>query len=78
MSEVFIRLFGFAVFLLQEPVSAGIDLKKEKERQESWTSRLMKKINEHKFITMIVAIIIACTMTNFFLIYRFIHIIEKI
>ena len=53
-------------------------LKKEKERQESWTSRLMKKINEHKFITMIVAIIIACTMTNFFLIYRFIHIIEKI
>ena len=53
-------------------------LKKEKEKQESWTSRLMKKINEHKFITMIVAIIIACTMTNFFLIYRFIHIIEKI
>ena len=34
MSEVFIRLFGFAVFLLQAPVSAGIDLKKEKERKE--------------------------------------------
>lgn len=53
-------------------------LQKEKERTESWTSKLIKKISKHKFITVTIAIIIACTMTNFFLIYRFIHIIEKI
>lgn len=53
-------------------------LQREKERKESWTSKLMRKISEHKFIAITIAIIIACTMTNFFLIYRFIHIIEKI
>lgn len=53
-------------------------LQKEREKKKSWTSKLIKKISEHKFITITIAIIIACTMTNFFLIYRFIHIIEKI
>ena len=53
-------------------------LQREKERKESWTSKLIRKISEHKFIAITIAIIIACTMTNFFLIYRFIHIIEKI
>ena len=32
-------------------------LQREKERKESWTSKLMKKISEHKFIAITIAII---------------------
>lgn len=45
------------------------------KNKEKWTSRFIKKIIEHKFIFTAIAIIIVCTITNFFLIYRF---IEKI
>ena len=49
----------------------------EKEKKENWTSRLIKKIVEHKFISIVVAIVMMCVITNLCLIYKFLCVMEE-
>ena len=53
-------------------------LEKKKEKKESWTSRLIKKIVEHKFISVVVAIVVMCGVTNLCLIYKFLCVMEEL
>ena len=53
-------------------------LEKRKEKKEKWTSRLLEKIIEHKFLSVVIAIVAMCVITNLCLIYRFILIMEKL
>ena len=50
----------------------------EKEKKKNWTSRFLKKVNEHKFLTITISIVGMCMVTNIFLIYKFISIMEKL
>ena len=49
----------------------------EKNRKEKWTSKIIKKIEKHKFLASVLSVIIMCAITNFFLIYNFVCIIGK-
>ena len=49
----------------------------EKNRKEKWTSKIIKKIEKHKFLAIVLYVIIMCAITNFFLIYKFVCIIGK-
>lgn len=51
---------------------------KNKEKKEKWTSKLFKKIIEHKFLTIVIAIVVMCVITNLCLIYKFIYIMENL
>lgn len=51
-------------------------LQKQKIKKEKWTSKLIRKIKEHKIIFAILMIIIICMITNIVLIYKFINILE--
>lgn len=53
-------------------------LQKEKNLKEKWTSKLFRKICEHKFLVAALAIILICAITNFCLMYRFLHILSRI
>lgn len=53
-------------------------LREDKEKKEKWTSRIVRKIVEHKFLTVVVAIVGVCVITNLCLIYRFIRIMESL
>lgn len=52
-------------------------LDKRKEKKEGWTSKFIKKIIEHKFLLIVISVIIMCIITNLCLIYKFICIMEK-
>ena len=47
-------------------------------KKKNWTSKIMDKIVNHKFISTAIFIAIACGITNICLIYRFIYIMEKL
>ena len=49
-----------------------------KSKKEKWTSKLVKKISEHKIIFTSITAIIICTITNCILIYRFIEKIQSL
>lgn len=53
-------------------------LQRQKNKKEKWTSKLIKKIKEHKIIFTILMMIIICMITNCFLIYKFINILLEI
>ena len=53
-------------------------LEKKKEKIESWTSKIINKIIEHKFLSIVLAIVMMCVITNICLIYKFICIMEKL
>ena len=42
-------------------------------KKEKWTSKVFKKIIEHKFLTIVLAIVAMCVITNLCLIYKFIY-----
>ena len=51
---------------------------KEKDRQkENWTSKILKMMSKHKFITSIVAIFISFSIINIILIKNFMTILEN-
>lgn len=52
-------------------------LQKPKTKKESWTSRIYKKIMEHKILSISFLLISMCVIMNFCLIYQFIHILES-
>lgn len=52
-------------------------LQKSKIRKRSWTSKIAKIIVGHKVISAIFAIIIMCFVMNFWLVYRFISVLEN-
>ncbi len=47
-------------------------------KKEKWTSKLFKKIIEHKFLTIVLAIVAMCVITNLCLIYKFIYLMENL
>ena len=53
-------------------------LENKTEKKEKWTSKLFKKIIEHKFLTIVIAIVAMCVITNLCLIYKFIYIMENL
>ena len=53
-------------------------LENKKEKKEKWTSKIVKKIIEYKFLTVVIAIVVMCVITNLFLIYKFIRIMESL
>ena len=50
-------------------------LERAKEDKESWTSKVIKKILEYKFLSLAILTVIVCTITNIILICKF---VEKI
>lgn len=53
-------------------------LVKNKKHRMSWTSSFVKKILAHKLIFSMVLIILLCFCINFWLIYRFVNILQII
>ena len=53
-------------------------LENKKEKKEKWTSKLFKKIIEHKFLTIVIAIVAMCVITNLCLIFKFIYLMENL
>ena len=53
-------------------------LENKKEKKEKWTSKIVRKIIEHKFLSVVVAIVTMCVITNMCLIYRFVRIMENL
>lgn len=51
-------------------------LQKSKNTKKKWTSKMIKNIAEHKVVATIFGVIIMCVVMNFWLIYRFISILE--
>lgn len=51
-------------------------LKKEESKKQMWTSRILKKIMNHKIIAIVLIIAIFCLFMNIWLIYRFMNILE--
>ena len=47
-----------------------------KSKKLSWTSKLKKVVFKHKLIISISVIIISCLIMNFWLIYKFVKILE--
>ncbi len=45
-------------------------------KRKKWTSSILKKIWKHKFILFTSSIIMMCVFMNFFLIYKFMRIIQ--
>lgn len=52
-------------------------LQKSKVRKINWTSRFAKKIMEHKVISVFFVVITMCIIMNFWLVYRFISVLEN-
>ena len=53
-------------------------LENKKEKKEKWTSKIVRKIIEHKFLTIVLAIVAMCVITNLCLIYKFIYLMENL
>ena len=53
-------------------------LQRVENRKEKWTSKFAKKIVENKWVILLLGIIFMCIMTNLFLIYRFVAVLEKL
>ena len=51
-------------------------LQKSETKKANWTSKIIKKISEHKIIFSMCIIISMCIMMNFWLIYKFVKILE--
>ena len=51
-------------------------LKKLPSKKQKWTSRILKKILEHKFIIAIILTIMICLIMNIWLVYRFMNILS--
>lgn len=51
-------------------------LQKSKNKKRNWTSKIIKKFFEHKIISTSIVVIIMCLGINFWLIYKFINILE--
>ena len=51
-------------------------LQKAKSRKKSWTSRVAKIIMGHKVLATVFVIISLCVVMNFWLIFRFVCILE--
>ena len=49
-----------------------------KSKKEKWTSKLIRRILEHKIVCLLLTTIIVCTVTNCILIYRFIEKIQSL
>ncbi len=64
MKEDFFKV-GYSTYLYQ---SKGEDIK--------WTRRLRKRIHEHRFVIIFSITIIICLIMNFWLIYKFMRILE--
>ena len=47
-----------------------------KSKKFNWTSKLKRIVIKHKFIITISAIIVSCLIMNFWLIYKFLKILE--
>ena len=47
-----------------------------KSKKLTWTSKIKKVIIKYKFIITIIAVIISCLIMNFWLIYKFLKILE--
>lgn len=52
-------------------------LQRPKIRKKSWTSKIGKMIIGHKVISAICAIVVMCFVMNFWLVYRFISVLEN-
>lgn len=52
-------------------------LQKRKVKKRNWTSKITGIIMAHKVISTIFVIITMCTVMNFWLVYRFINILEN-
>lgn len=53
-------------------------LQKNNNSKKSWTSKIFKKILEHKIITISILTIFTCIGMNIWLVYRFMNILIKI
>lgn len=51
-------------------------LKREESKKQMWTSRILKKIMNHKIIAIVLITAIFCLFMNIWLIYRFMNILE--
>ena len=51
-------------------------IEKDKPKVKNWTSKITKKILKYKILFITISIITMCLAMNFFLIYKFIEIIE--
>ena len=51
-------------------------LRKGRIKKTTWTSRFINKIKEHKFWFSLISIIAICIITNLYLVYKFINILE--
>lgn len=49
----------------------------DRTEKEKWTSRFFKKLIEYKLLTVAIAIVVMCIITNICLIYKFIKIMEN-
>ena len=52
--------------------------KKDKKKQRQTKSRVLKFMNEHKFITSISIMCVSLIMLDFILVYSFVELIQKI
>ncbi len=46
------------------------------KKKNNWTSKIFEKIAEHKLMVTIFGVIFACVCINFWLIYKFMNILE--
>lgn len=45
-------------------------------KNERWTSYILRKISKHKFISTIIGIIFICIVLNIYLVYSFVKLLE--
>ncbi|MDO4975279.1 MAG: hypothetical protein Q4E61_03045 [Alphaproteobacteria bacterium] len=48
----------------------------QKSKKKNWTSKIVENIMAHKFIVTILMVIIMCVIMNFWLIHKFIYVLE--
>lgn len=53
-----------------------LEKSKKRTKENCWTSKIGKAIGEHKLIVTILGVMMMCFSINFWLIYKFIHILE--
>lgn len=64
MEEDFFKV-GYTTYVNKQPIA-----------KKKWTSRLLGKLAEHKFLTTIFLIILVCMTMNLWLIFKFINILH--
>lgn len=63
---------------MKEVFKVGYTTYLEKSKKSNWTSKIRKIIGNNKFIITILGVIIICFFINFWLIYKFMNILETI